>query len=169
VRIGLIGGNELSPQLYEAAQEVGRLLASAGAEIVCGGMAGAMEAACRGAAQAGGRTIGLLPDETLERANDYVGVPIATGMGYARNYIIVYNSDALIAIGGSEGTLNEMAAALNMGRTVVSLHSWDLEKIGHLRRGRLLPAGSAQEAVTLALKAADDYRGAPARPSRLTL
>ncbi len=152
VRIGVIGGNTLEPRLYAEAEEVGRLLAKAGADIFCGGMGGAMEAVCKGAAERGGRSVGLLPDDTTERANDFVTVPIATGMGFARNYIIVHNSDALIAIGGAEGTLNEMAAALNIGLTVVSLDSWQVDKIGVLRRGRLLHAANAGEAVRLALE-----------------
>lgn len=163
LRIGVIGGNQLDEPLLEAASDVGRRLARAGAEIICGGMGGAMEAACRGAAQEGGRSIGLLPDATIERANPFVTVPLATGVGYARNYMIVYNSDALIAVGGSEGTLNEMAAALNMGLTVVSLGSWEVDKVGRLRRGRLLHAKDAEEAVRLALEAAGAASGS--RPS----
>jgi uncharacterized protein (TIGR00725 family) len=163
VRIGVIGGNTIDRRLYAEAEEVGHLLAKAGAEIVCGGMGGAMEAVCKGAAAEGGRSVGLLPDDTIERANAFVTVPIATGMGFARNYIIVHNSDALIAIGGAEGTLNEMAAALNMGLTVVSLDSWQVDKIGVLRRGQLLHAANAAEAVRLALDHAGKLR--KGRPS----
>lgn len=154
MRIGVIGGNQISEALCAKAEEVGRRLAEAGVLVVCGGMEGAMEAVCKGAAGAGGTTVGLLPDATVERANPYVSVPIATGFGYARNYMIVYNSDAVIAIGGSEGTLNEMAAALNMGLTVVSLESWPVDRIGTLRRGRLVHAQSAKDAVEKALSAA---------------
>jgi len=154
VRIGVIGGNQISDALYAEAEEVGRRLAEAGALVVCGGMEGAMEAVCKGAAEAGGTTIGLLPDATVERANRFVSVPLATGVGYARNYMIVYNSDAVIAVGGSEGTLNEMAAALNMGLTVVSLDSWPVDRIGDLRRGRLVHAKGPEEAVLRALEAA---------------
>lgn len=154
LRIGLIGGNSIPPALYAKAEEVGRRLAKAGALLVCGGMGGAMEAACKGAAAEGGTTIGFLPEATLERANPFVTIPLATGVGYARNYMIVYNSDAVVAIGGSEGTLNEMAAALNMGLTVVSLESWPVDRIGRLRRGTLLHAKSAREAVELGLEAA---------------
>ena len=157
-RIGVIGGNEVSPALYAEAERVGRLLASAGAEVFCGGMGGAMEAVCKGAAAAGGMTVGILPDADLSRANAFVKVPIATGLGYARNYLIVHNSDALIAIGGSEGTLNEMAAALNMGLTVVAIDSWELDALDRLKRGTLLHAKSAEEAVKRALAAARSVR-----------
>jgi uncharacterized protein (TIGR00725 family) len=162
VRIGVIGGNSLSEALYAEAEEVGRLLAEAGAVVFCGGMAGAMEAVCKGCSEAGGQSVGLLPDEHLDRANPFVTTPIATGLGYARNYLIVHNSDAVIAIGGAEGTLNEMGAALNQGLTVVALDSWALDELGRLRRGRLVHAKTAREAVDLALEAA---RG-PARPRR---
>ena len=151
MRIGVIGGNSLDEGLYGEALEVGRRLAKAGAVIFCGGMGGAMEAACKGAKENGGLTVGLLPDETLERANPFVGVAVATGLGYGRNYLIVYNSDAMIAIGGSEGTLNEMAAALNLGLTVISLGSWELDRLKRLKRGKLLHARGAAEAVELAL------------------
>jgi len=158
LRIGVIGGNQIDDKLYAQAEEVGRLLAEEGAWIVCGGMGGAMEAVCKGAAKHGGTTIGILPDDHLERANEFVKIPLATGLGYARNYIIVHNADAFIAIGGSEGTLNEMAAALNLGRTVVALGSWKLEKAGQLRRGNLVQAKSAQAAVAAALDAAKAAR-----------
>jgi uncharacterized protein (TIGR00725 family) len=161
-RIGVIGGNEVPEPLYAKAEEVGRLLARAGAEIFCGGMGGAMEAVCKGAEEAGGRSIALLPDDHTRRANAYVTIPIATGMGYARNYLIVHNSDALIAIGGAEGTLNEMAAALNMGLTVVSLESWEVDRLGRLKRGTLLHARTAKEAVDLALAAARERRASAA-------
>lgn len=154
LRIGVIGGNQIEPELYREAEEVGRLLAKAGAEVVCGGMDGAMEAVCKGAFEMAGRSIGFLPDESIERANPYVTTPLATGVGYARNYMIVYNSAAVIAIGGSEGTLNELAAALNMGVTVVSLGSWEVDKLRPLKRGRLLRAKDAREAVARALEAA---------------
>ncbi len=161
-RIGVIGGNDVPPALYGKAEEVGRLLAKAGALIFCGGMGGAMEAVCKGAEEAGGRSIGLLPDDHTRRANAHVTIPIATGLGYARNYLIVHNSEALIAIGGAEGTLNEMAAALNMGLTVVSLESWEVDRLGRLKRGTLVHARTAKEAVELALEAARVRRASSA-------
>ena len=167
LRIGVIGGNEIAADLYAQAVEVGRLLAREGALIICGGMGGAMEAACKGASEAGGTSVGLLPEATAERANAYVTVPIATGLGFARNYVIVHSSDALIAVGGAEGTLNEMAAALNLGRTVVALRSWQVDKLGLLRRGTLIHATSPGDAVRLALDAARAARAAgETRPSR---
>ncbi len=133
---------------------MGRLLAKGGATVYCGGMKGAMEAVCKGVAEEGGVSVGILPGDDAGLANVYVTHPVATGMGYARNYIIVHSSQSLIAIGGSEGTLNEMSAALNMGLTVVSLHSWELDKLGRLSRGTLVHAATPQEAVQLAVEAA---------------
>ncbi|HEX9708726.1 MAG TPA: TIGR00725 family protein [Candidatus Thermoplasmatota archaeon] len=157
-RIGVIGGNRLSPDDYGDAVEVGRLLARAGAVVYCGGMAGAMEAVCKGVAQEGGTSVGILPGDDPAAANPHVKVPVATGMGYARNYIIVHSSEALIAIGGSEGTLNEMAAALNLGRTVVCLRSWEVDRLGRMERGRIAHAMSPDEAVRAALEAAASRR-----------
>lgn len=161
LRIGVIGGNKLDAERYGEAVEVGRLLARAGATVYCGGMKGAMEAVCKGVAEAGGTSVGILPGDEPGLANTYVTVPVATGMGYARNYIIVHSSDALIAIGGSEGTLNEMSAALNMGRTVVTLHSWELDRLGRLERGTLVHASSAEEAVRVAVEAARKHAWRP--------
>lgn len=166
LRIGVIGGNDIPAALYREAEAVGRLLGREGALIFCGGMAGAMEAVCKGAAAEGGQTVGLLPDDHVDRANAFVTVPIATGLGYARNYLIVHNSDAVIAIGGSEGTLNEMAAALNMGLTVVEIDSWKVDGLGRLKRGTLLHAKTAREAVDLALAAARAKRKSAPAPAR---
>jgi uncharacterized protein (TIGR00725 family) len=158
VRIGVVGGNDLGPSAYERAVEVGRLLARAGATVYCGGMAGAMEAVCKGVAGEGGVSVGVLPGSDTGEANEFVTVPVATGMGFARNYIIVHSSEALIAIGGAEGTLNEIAAALNMGRTVVGLGTWEVDRLARLKRGSMVHANSAAEAVDLALKAAASAR-----------
>ena len=130
------------------AEEVGTLLARAGAVLVCGGLGGTMEAACRGARAEGGVTVGLLPGADRAAANAFVSVPIATGLGELRNGLIVRTADAVIAIGGppSMGTLSEIALALRAGTRVVGLGTWDIEGVA--------TASSPEEAVTLALSSA---------------
>ena len=110
------------------AYEIGKGIAKAGYAVMCGGLGGVMEAACRGASEAGGLTIGILPGDTVASANPYVRLPIATGLGIARNVIIVRSSSVLIAISGGPGTLSEIAFALQLGVPVVSLKSFTLSE-----------------------------------------
>ena len=124
------------------AEEVGRRIAEAGAVLVCGGMGGVMAAACRGAKQARGLTIGILPSADRAEANEWVAVAVATGIGEARNLAIIQTSDVLIAVGGSYGTLSEIGFALKAGKWVVGLQTWDIEGIE--------PADSPASAVALA-------------------
>jgi uncharacterized protein (TIGR00725 family) len=124
--IGVIGEGDCSRELYEIAEEVGRLIAARGAAVVCGGLRGVMEAVCRGAAIAGGTTIGILPGTDRSDANPYVTFPLPTGMGEARNVLVVRASDALIAIGGRYGTLSEIALTLKLGKPLVGIRSWGL-------------------------------------------
>ncbi len=128
VFIAVIGGGETSPQEAELAEEVGREIARRGAILVCGGLGGAMEAACRGAAAEGGVTIGILPGDNRRSANPYVQIPIVTGMGHARNVIVVKSAQAVIAVGGSYGTLSEISHALQNGIPVIGLSTWSLSK-----------------------------------------
>ncbi len=130
----------------------GGAIAEAGAWLVCGGGGGVMEAASWGAREAGGRTIGILPGEDLGAANPWIEVAIATGLGEARNLLVVRNADAVIAVGGEWGTLSEIALARKIGRPVVLLGSWSLtDPQGHPAE---LPAvDSAEEAVRQALAA----------------
>src|SRR4051812_25570799 len=109
------------------AEDVGRGLASAGAVVVCGGRGGVMEAACRGAAGAGGMAVGILPGVDRAEANEFVTVAIATGLGEARNALVARAADALVAVGGAYGTLSEIALALAAGTPVVALDSWEIE------------------------------------------
>jgi uncharacterized protein (TIGR00725 family) len=125
------------------AEEVGRLLARAGAVLVCGGLGGTMEAACRGARSEGGVTVGLLPGGDRTAANPHVSVAIATGLGELRNGLIVRTADAVIAVGGAYGTLSEIALALKAGKRVVGLGSWDIDGV--------VAVASPAEAVELAL------------------
>ncbi len=124
--VSVVGSGTPSGELYEKAREVGRLLAEGGATVICGGHSGVMEAAARGAAEAGGVAIGILPDEDRRRANEYLSFSVATGTGHARNLAVVCSGDVVIAVGGEYGTLSEIGLALKVGRPVVALRSWEL-------------------------------------------
>jgi len=129
------------------AESVGRHIAEAGWTLVCGGLGGVMEAACRGGAQAGGTTVAVLPGNTADDANPHVSLAIPTGMGVARNVIIVRSARALIAVDGGPGTLSEIAYALQLGVPVVSLGSWEVSP-------EIEQAGSPEEAVARAIELA---------------
>ena len=128
--IGVIGSSEANAEETSAAEAVGRALAKAGAWLICGGRGGIMEAACRGAKSADGLTIGILSGIDPAQANRYVDIPIVTGLGEARNAIIARTAQALIAIGGSYGTLSEIAFALSFGKMVVGLNTWHVKRAG---------------------------------------
>ncbi len=128
--IGVIGGSKINKRTYETAYNMGKLIAKNNWVLICGGLGGVMEAVSKGAFENNGITIGILPSADKSAANPYISIPIATNMGYARNYIIVQTADILVAIDGKTGTLNEITAALNMNKKVISLESWDLQKIG---------------------------------------
>lgn len=142
-RVGVIGGARPDMASREAALRVGELIAKAGAVLVCGGLGGVMEAAARGAKKAGGLTIGIVPGNSPAESNPSIDVPIATGIGYARNAIVALNADALIAIDGEYGTLSEIAYGIIYGKTVVGLGTWDIRGV--------IPARTPEEAVRLAL------------------
>jgi uncharacterized protein (TIGR00725 family) len=112
-----------------AAAEVGRLIAERGAVLVCGGRGGAMEAACRGAKEVGGLTVGILPGPDRSEANPFVDVVLPTGLGEARNALVVGAADVVIAIGGGYGTLSEIALALKVGKRVIGLGTWEIEGV----------------------------------------
>lgn len=132
VLAGVVGGGCVEARVAAVAKEVGRRLARAGAIIVCGGLGGVMEAASRGAAEAGGTVIGILPGPSVEDANRWVTHPVATNMGHARNAIIVQTADFLVAIGGEAGTLSEIAIALKIGKPVFSIESWDIPGVRNI-------------------------------------
>ncbi|MBI3872895.1 MAG: TIGR00725 family protein [candidate division Zixibacteria bacterium] len=115
------GGGDLDAPTASLAEQVGAELAKAGAVVVCGGLGGVMEAVCRGARSAGGRTVGILPGTSPSAANPYIDVPIATGLSHGRNVVIVNTADGVIALPGSYGTLSEVALALKMDKPVVSV------------------------------------------------
>jgi uncharacterized protein (TIGR00725 family) len=132
------------------AEEVGRLLAEAGAIVVCGGLGGVMDAAARGASAGGGVSVGLLPGDDRLGASEHLTVALPTGMGEMRNALIVRAADAVVAIGGEWGTLSEIAFAMRTGKPVVGLGTWDLSRSGRSTGGIVL-ASSPSEAVSLAL------------------
>jgi hypothetical protein len=122
VQISVIGaGGTIAPDLADRAEEVGRLLAEHGAVLVCGGLGGVMEAAARGARDAGGVTVGILPGESRGGANPWIDYAVVTGIGHARNLAVVASGDAAIAVGGEWGTLAEIGFARKLGRPVVIL------------------------------------------------
>lgn len=154
LRIAVIGPGDGSKELCELATEVGRLVAQAGAVLVCGGLHGVMDAAAHGAKQAGGCTIGVLPGHDRSAANPFIDHAITTGLGEARNLVVVSSGDAVIAVGGSYGTLSEIGLAAKIGRPVVILEGWRLETSGPAAasgRPGIYYAHSPQEAVELAL------------------
>ncbi|MBC7263081.1 MAG: TIGR00725 family protein [Chloroflexi bacterium] len=152
--VAVVGSAVCGPELASLAEAVGRGLAKRGAVLVCGGRGGVMEAACRGAKSAGGTTVGILPGESVDEANPYVDIPIPTGMGEARNVLVVRSAQAVIAVGGEYGTLSEIALALKMGRPVIGLETWELSKKGQ-RDGGILYVNTPTEAVELALALAE--------------
>jgi uncharacterized protein (TIGR00725 family) len=120
--IGVIGGGDCTREEASFAEATGRLVAEGGAILVCGGLGGVMEAAAKGAKANGGVTVGILPGTEPTAANRYIDVPLATGLGEMRNFLIVRTAHALIAIGGGVGTLSEIALAQRVGKPVVGLH-----------------------------------------------
>jgi uncharacterized protein (TIGR00725 family) len=126
MRVSVIGGGWIGKADTEAAHRVGHLLGERDHTLVCGGRGGVMEAACRGAKEAGGRTIGILPGTDPQEANDFVDVPIATGLGNARNVLVALNGEGVIAIDGAYGTLSEIAHALDFGRPVAGIASHEI-------------------------------------------
>ncbi|MEM7224254.1 MAG: TIGR00725 family protein [Pseudomonadota bacterium] len=155
VPVGVIGARQAPAEICQVAEDLGRALAELGATVICGGKGGVMEAACRGVALAEGLAIGLLPDGDWQAANAYVGVPIATGIGVARNAIIARASLCLVAVGGGYGTLSEMAYGLQFGRPVFRLpESPEVE--GAVTLGSVQEAQDAVARVLLALPPSPD-------------
>lgn len=147
------GGRDVDHETLGTAEEVGRALAEAGAVLVCGGLGGIMEAACRGAKTAGGTTLGVLPGETRDDANDHCDIAVATGMGEMRNMIIVRSADVVIALAGEFGTLSEIALALRIGTPVVGIDTWELARRGQPSDAVVRvtdPRSAVQEALRLA-------------------
>lgn len=150
--IAVVGSNNCSRSEYERAVEVGRLVARERAILVCGGRQGVMEAVCKGAKEEGGVTVGILPGLDRRDANPYVDVCVLTGMGPARNAIVVSSADVVIAVSGGYGTLSEVALALKAGIPVVGLGTWEFVSAGG-GGDPLLRAADPAEAVKVALDA----------------
>lgn len=157
--IGVIGSGYCPPELAKIAEEVGKLIAEKRAILICGALKGVMEATCRGAKQAGGITIGVIPGFSKKEANPYVDIPIVTGMDQGRNIIIIRSSDAVIAIGGGYGTLSEIAFALKLNIPVVGIKTWILSKEGGREIKDLIVAETPQDAVEKAIKLAGGKLG----------
>jgi uncharacterized protein (TIGR00725 family) len=150
VHVAVIGPADAASQELADAEEVGRRLADAEAVVVCGGRGGVMEAVCRGARSAGGLTLGILPGRDRSEANPFVEVAVPTGLGEARNALVVRSADAVVAIGGAYGTLSEIAFALKGGTPVIGLRTWELARGGKSDTG-IVQVESAEEAVRTAL------------------
>jgi uncharacterized protein (TIGR00725 family) len=142
--IAVIGGRKEGKALMKEAENTGKLIAERGAILICGGLNGIMEAASKGARSTGGLTVGILPQDHKKEANRYVDVAVATGLGIGRNVIIARTADALIAIGGEYGTLSEIAFALQLGKPVIGIRSWDIKGV--------IPAYDAEDAVAKAFE-----------------
>lgn len=147
--IGVVGAGTATAAGYQVARRVGHLIAEAGAVLVCGGLGGVMEAACRGACEAGGQTLGILPGPDAQNANPWVTLPVPTNLGHARNVIIAHTAQALIAVEGEYGTLSEMAIGLKLGKPVVALDSWP-------GLSGVIYVNSPADAVARAIEAIDD-------------
>jgi uncharacterized protein (TIGR00725 family) len=148
--IAVIGGGQCSKEEARQAEEVGRELARRGAILICGGLGGIMREACKGASSEGGTTVGILPGNSSRAANPYVQIPIVTGLGEARNVIVVKSAQAVIAIGGSYGTLSEIGHALKNDIPVIGLNTWSLSRNSRQDKS-IIPAQNPTEAVDKAL------------------
>jgi len=150
--IAVIGGSDCTSGEARRAEEVGQELARNGAILICGGLGGVMEAACKGASAEGGLTIGILPGGSRQAANRYVQIPVVTNLGEARNVIVVKSAGAVIAVGGSYGTLSEIGHALRNGIPVVGLNTWSLSRNDQPDNSIVLardPADAVNKALSL--------------------
>lgn len=159
LQVSVIGASEPPPEAVELAEEVGRELARRGVTVVTGGLAGVMEAASKGAKEAGGVTVGILPGTDPAEANPYVDIRVCTGIGYARNVIVVRSGRAVIAIAGAFGTLSEIAHALGEGIPVIALQTWSFSRNGQPDQSMVL-ATDPIDAVEKALQAVAARDGA---------
>ncbi|HET6915935.1 MAG TPA: TIGR00725 family protein [Acidimicrobiales bacterium] len=154
LQVAVVGASNAVEELDATAEAVGAALASAGATIVCGGLGGVMEAACRGAKAAGGLTVGFLPGTDPSEANAWVDVVVPTGMGEARNILVVRCAEVVVALGGEYGTLSEIALALRAGTPVVGLGTWSLVRGDGQPDTGMVRAADAATAVSTALRLA---------------
>ncbi len=153
--IAVIGNSKASAQEIKLAETLGREIAKSGSILVCGGLDGVMEAACRGAVSENGLTVGILPGTDRKDANQYVKIPIVTGIGYARNIIVVKSAQAVIAVGGGYGTLTEIGYALKNGIPVIGLGTWKLSS-KEKTDDAIICVDNAADAVAIALEMISD-------------
>ena len=158
LQVAVVGASSAGAALEATAEEVGAALASAGAVVVCGGLGGVMEAACRGAKAAGGLTVGFLPGTDPSEANAWVDVVVPTGMGEARNILVVRSAEVVVAVGGEYGTLSEIALALRAGIPVIGLGTWSLVRGDGQADAGIVTAADAPTAVSKALRLAGAAR-----------
>ena len=154
LQVAVVGASDADEELAATAEAVGAALASAGATVVCGGLGGVMEAVCRGAKTAGGLTVGFLPGTDPSEANAWVDVVVPTGMGEARNMLVVRSAEVVVALGGEYGTLSEIALALRAGTPVIGLGTWSLVRGDGKADAGIVRAADAPTAVSTALRLA---------------
>ena len=166
LRIGVIGSStRVSTAIQALAEKVGLEIARAGAILVTGGRGGVMESACKGAKRGGGLTVGILPETNLDQANPYLDIAVTTGIGYARNYINVCSSDALVSISGAGGTLSEIGYAVALKKLLVLMKgtggATDLmsRATEFLEASHAVVAKDAKEALRLILEKTNGYAG----------
>ena len=155
--IAVIGASACSAEEAKLAETVGELLAQQGVTVICGGLTGVMEAVCRGSKTKGGLTIGILPGGDSSMANPWVDIPVVTGIGEARNVVVAKSAQAVVAIGGSYGTLNEIAYALKSGIPVIGLNTWSLSRNGR-EDDSIIRVQDATEAVDKAIALARKHK-----------
>ena len=132
-RISVFGGRDITDGIYDNAYDLGKLLAKEDYLVYCGGGDGVMEAVSKGVHEEGGTCVGILKGQTLDEMNEYIHIPVVTNMGIARNVLLAYNCDAAVAISGKYGTLSEIAYALQLGKPIVGLHSWDIDGLKNVK------------------------------------
>lgn len=166
VQISVIGYDSklCTEEAYSSAVAVGKEIAMRGGVLVCGGLGGVMEAACKGASDAGGLSVGIIPSDQSTDANKYCDLVVTTGLGFARNFPVVYSGDAIIIVGGGSGTLMEVAAAYQKGRAMVALRgtggvadAWSGKYLDERKKVRIIGANTPKEAVVASLRLAQKH------------
>ena len=143
MRVSVIGGSSVDTATAAVAEELGAILADRGHEVVCGGLSGVMTAVCRGAKSEGGHTIGVLPGDDPDAANEFVDTPIATDLNHARNPLVVMNGEAVIAVDGGSGTLSELGHALTFAKPVAGLDTHHIDTVDGIEHVET-PAGAVE-------------------------
>ena len=131
--VSVIGGHKCDARVAKLAEKIGEIIAQEGAVLVCGGLSGIMEAACRGAKNNGGLTVGIIPGKDKEAANKFVDVVITTGMGYSRNTLVAGTADMVVALPGEYGTLSEISFALIDNKPIYGFDTWDIDGVVKLK------------------------------------